>query len=46
MVFSPGKHVFKGTKGEEGNRDRYDVIDSEAPTDPLRIIAQGNSEFV
>ena len=45
VVFSPGKHVFKGKKGEEGNRDSYDVIYTEATKDPLRIIAQGNYGF-
>ena len=42
LVFSPGKQTFKGKKGEEGDRAKYDVTYTEAEEEagPLRIIVE------
>jgi len=42
LVFSPGKQTFKGKKGEEGDRSKYDVAYTDAADEagPLRIIVE------
>jgi hypothetical protein len=42
LVFAPGKQTFKGKKGEEGDRSKYDVTYTEAAEEagPLRIIVE------
>jgi hypothetical protein len=47
LVFSPGKQTFKGKKGEEGDRSKYEVTYTDAVEEagPLRIIVQGRHGF-
>ena len=42
LVFSPGKQTFKGKKGEEGDRSKYDVTYTDAAEEAglLRIIVE------
>jgi hypothetical protein len=47
LVFAPGKYVFKGKKGEEGDVEKYEVNYTEAAKDagPLRVVARGSIGF-
>jgi len=47
LVFSPGEQTFKGKKGEEGDRSKYEVAYTDATEEagPLRIIVQGRDGF-
>jgi len=47
LVFAPGKYVFKGMKGEEGDVEKYEVNHTEATNDagPLRIVARSRTGF-
>ena len=42
LVFSPGRQTFKGKKGEEGERSKYEVTYTDAAEEagPLRIIVE------
>jgi hypothetical protein len=42
LVFAPGKQTFKGKKGEEGDRSKYDVTYTDAAEEagPLKIIVE------
>lgn len=47
LVFAPGKYVFKGRKGEEGDVDKYEVKYTSAAKDPraLRITVSKGTAF-
>jgi hypothetical protein len=47
LVFAPGKQTFKGKKGEEGVRSKYEVSYTDAVEEagPVRIIVQGRHAF-
>lgn len=47
LVFAPGKYIFKGKPGEEGDVEKYEVKYTEVPKDPaaLRIIADRGIAF-
>jgi regulation of enolase protein 1 (concanavalin A-like superfamily) len=47
LVFAPGKYVFKGKKGEEGDVSKYEVNYTSAAKDvrPLRITVHRGTAF-